>query len=54
MLHQPGITCPIIGASRMAHLEEAVATVNIKLSSADIAYLEDPYQPHPILGHDQV
>jgi hypothetical protein len=32
----------------------AVAAVNIKLSNADIAYLEDPYQPHPILGHDQV
>jgi aryl-alcohol dehydrogenase-like predicted oxidoreductase len=38
----------------MAHLEEAVTAVNIKLSSTDIAYLEDPYQPHPILGHGQV
>ena len=50
-MHQLGITCPIIGAGRMAHLEEAVTAVNIKLSSVDIAYLEDLYQPHPILGH---
>jgi aryl-alcohol dehydrogenase (NADP+) len=51
MLHQPGITCPIIGATKMAHLEEAVAATNIKLAGEEIAYLEEPYQPHPILGH---
>jgi aryl-alcohol dehydrogenase-like predicted oxidoreductase len=51
MLHKPGITCPIIGASKMQHLEEAVAAVDIKLSTQDIAFLEQPYKPHPILGH---
>lgn len=51
MLHKPGITCPIIGASKMHHLEEAVAALNIKLSQEDIAFLEEPYMPHPVLGH---
>lgn len=51
MLHKPGITAPIIGASKMSHLEEAVAAVEIDLSAEEIAYLEEPYQPHPVLGH---
>jgi aryl-alcohol dehydrogenase (NADP+) len=51
MLHKPGVTSPIIGASKMPHLEEAVAALDIKLSSEDMEYLEVPYQPHPILGH---
>jgi aryl-alcohol dehydrogenase (NADP+) len=51
MLHQPGITAPIIGATKMHHLEEAVAALDIALSDEDIAYLEEPYKPHPVLGH---
>jgi aryl-alcohol dehydrogenase-like predicted oxidoreductase len=51
MLHKPGITAPIIGSSKMAHLEDAVNALAIVLSDAEIAYLEEPYQPHPILGH---
>jgi aryl-alcohol dehydrogenase (NADP+) len=51
MLHKPGVTSPIIGASKMPHLEEAVAALDIKLSAEDISYLEAPYKPHPILGH---
>jgi aryl-alcohol dehydrogenase-like predicted oxidoreductase len=51
LLHKPGITAPIIGASKMYHLEEAIAAVDIKLSAEEIASLEEPYQPHPILGH---
>ncbi|MFQ5596327.1 MAG: aldo/keto reductase, partial [Anaerolineae bacterium] len=51
LLHQPGITAPIIGASKMPHLEEAVATLEIELSEDERAYLEEPYQPHPVLGH---
>jgi aryl-alcohol dehydrogenase-like predicted oxidoreductase len=51
MLHKPGITAPIIGASKIQHLEEAVDAVNIHLSQEDIAILEEPYKPHPILGH---
>jgi len=51
MLHKPGITSPIIGASKMRHLEEAIAAIDIQLSNEEIAYLEEPYQPHPVLGH---
>jgi 1-deoxyxylulose-5-phosphate synthase len=50
-LQQPGITAPIIGASKMKHLEEAVAALEIELSGEEIARLEEPYQPHRVLGH---
>lgn len=51
MLHKPYITAPIIGASKMPHLEQAIAALDIALSDDDIERLEAPYQPHPILGH---
>ncbi|MCB8982414.1 MAG: aldo/keto reductase [Ardenticatenaceae bacterium] len=51
MLHKPGITAPIIGASKMYQLEEAIAATDIHLSDEEISRLEEPYQPHPILGH---
>jgi aryl-alcohol dehydrogenase (NADP+) len=51
LLHQPGVTAPIIGASQMAHLEQDVAALEIELSSEELDLLEEPYQPHPILGH---
>lgn len=51
MLHKPGISSPIIGATRAGHLEDAVAALEISLSADDIAYLEELYQPHPVLGH---
>jgi aryl-alcohol dehydrogenase (NADP+) len=51
LLHKPGITAPIIGASKMYQLEEAIAAVDIRLSEEEQAFLEEPYQPHPILGH---
>ncbi len=51
LLHKPGVTSPIIGASKMHHLEEAVAAVEISLSPEELAQLEAPYVPHPVLGH---
>jgi len=51
MLHKPGITAPIIGASKMPHLEDAVAALDIELPAEDMAYLEEPYEPHAVLGH---
>jgi aryl-alcohol dehydrogenase-like predicted oxidoreductase len=51
LLHQPGLTAPIIGASKMPHLEQAVAALEIKLSQEEIDLLEEPYLPHPVLGH---
>jgi 1-deoxyxylulose-5-phosphate synthase len=50
MLHQPGITAPIIGATKPHHLEEAIRALQVKLSPLEIRALEEPYQPHPILG----
>jgi len=35
----------------MAHLEEAIAALDIQLSAEEIEFLEEPYQPHPVLGH---
>lgn len=51
ILHKPGITAPIIGASKMHQLDEAIATLEIRLSSEEMTFLEEPYQPHPVLGH---
>ena len=51
MLGKPGITAPIVGASKMNHLEDAVAAVNLQLTEEEVGLLEQPYQPHPVLGH---
>jgi 1-deoxyxylulose-5-phosphate synthase len=51
VLNKPYVTAPIIGASRIEHLDQAIATLDIKLSEAEIKSLEEPYQVHPILGH---
>jgi aryl-alcohol dehydrogenase (NADP+) len=51
ILSKPGVTAPIIGASKMYQLEEAVAAASIKLSDEEIKSLEELYQPRGILGH---
>jgi aryl-alcohol dehydrogenase-like predicted oxidoreductase len=51
MLHQDAITAPIVGATKPGHVEDAVAAVDIELSDDEIAALEAPYVPHPVLGH---
>lgn len=51
ILSKPGITSPIIGASKPQHLEDAIAALSIKLPAADVKKLEEPYRPHRILGH---
>lgn len=51
LLHQPGVTAPIVGATRLDHLEDAAAALSITLDPADLADLERPYRPHPVLGH---
>jgi aryl-alcohol dehydrogenase (NADP+) len=50
LLAQPGVTAPIIGASKMPHLEQAVAALEVRLSPEELAALSEPYQPHPVLG----
>ena len=51
ILQQSGITAPIIGASKLHHLEEAVAALQIKLEADELKALAESYQPHPIAGH---
>jgi aryl-alcohol dehydrogenase (NADP+) len=51
VLQQPGVTAPIIGASKPYLLEEALAALQIKLSPEELKQLEAPYRPHPVLGH---
>jgi aryl-alcohol dehydrogenase-like predicted oxidoreductase len=50
LLAQPGVVAPIVGASKLPHLEDAVAALAIHLSPEDLAFVEQPYQPHPVLG----
>jgi len=52
LLHQPGVTSPIVGASRMEHLEEAVKSLEVELTAEEQKALGDPYEPHPVLGHE--
>jgi aryl-alcohol dehydrogenase (NADP+) len=50
MLHKPGITSPILGTTKVHHLDEAVAALGVKLTPDDIGYLEEPYRPKGVLG----
>ncbi|HEY8287919.1 MAG TPA: aldo/keto reductase [Acetobacteraceae bacterium] len=50
LLSKPAITAPIVGASKLHHLDDAIASVNVKLSTAEIASLEEPYVPHSVVG----
>jgi 1-deoxyxylulose-5-phosphate synthase len=51
LLHKPGVTAPIVGATKLAHLEDALAAAALSLSPEEIERLEEPYRPHPVLGH---
>ena len=51
MLHKPGITAPIVGATKLEHLDDAIAATEVELSDEEIARLEEPYVPHPVSGH---
>ena len=51
LLHKPGVTAPIVGATKLEHLDDAVAAEQLTLDPAEIARLEEPYVPHSIAGH---
>ncbi len=51
MLQKPGVTAPIVGATKDGHLEDALAAAELRLTADQVVRLEDPYRPHPILGH---
>ena len=48
---RPGLVAPIVGASKPHHLEDAAASLSVKLSDEEVRILEEPYIPHPIAGH---
>lgn len=50
LLQKPTVTAPIIGATKSSHLTGAVKALDLKLSAADVAYLEEPYRPHELVG----
>jgi aryl-alcohol dehydrogenase (NADP+) len=52
LLHRPGVTAPIVGATTLAQLDQAVGAVSVRLSEEEMRYLEEPYRPHPVLGHE--
>jgi aryl-alcohol dehydrogenase-like predicted oxidoreductase len=51
LLAQPGVTTPIVGATKMEHLEDAIQALAVTLSDEEKKALEAPYRPHPVLGH---
>jgi aryl-alcohol dehydrogenase (NADP+) len=51
VLAQPGITAPIVGASKMSHMDDALAALAIKLDADELKSLAQPYEPHAIIGH---
>jgi 1-deoxyxylulose-5-phosphate synthase len=51
LLHRPGVTAPIVGATKLSHLADALAAEELDLSEQEIGRLEELYVPHPVLGH---
>lgn len=52
LMHKAPVTAPIIGATKISHLEDAMGALSVKLTPEEIAYLEEPYVPHGIVGHN--
>lgn len=52
LVSRPGVTAPVIGASKAGQLESLVAALEVKLDTEDVIALEEPYRPHLVLGHD--
>ncbi len=51
LLHRPGVTAPIVGATKVSHLQDALAAEQLTLTGDEMRRLEEPYLPHPIAGH---
>ena len=52
LLHKPGVVAPIVGASKAGHITDAVGAVEIELTEEELAFLEEPYKPYPVAGHE--
>ena len=50
LLHKPGVTAPIVGATRLEHLDQAIDALTIALTAEELRRLEEPYVPHKVLG----
>jgi len=50
LLQKQPVTAPIVGAAKLSHLEDAVGALSVKLKFEEIAYLEEKYVPHPVVG----
>jgi len=50
LLHKPVITAPIVGATKLEHLDDALGSLEVKLSAEEIAALEEPYVAHAVTG----
>jgi aryl-alcohol dehydrogenase-like predicted oxidoreductase len=50
LLQKEPVTAPIIGATKISHLEDSVGALSVKLTSEEVTYLEEPYVPHPVVG----
>ena len=53
LLSVPGVAAPIVGATKVDYIDDAVGALDVELTDEDIVRLEAPYLPHPILGHAQ-
>ncbi len=51
LLQKKPVVAPIIGATKVSHLEEAIGALSVKLTAEEVAYLEEPYVPHAVVGH---
>jgi 1-deoxyxylulose-5-phosphate synthase len=51
LLRRPGVTAPIVGATKLSHLTDALAAEQLVLTDEEMTRLEEPYVPHPVLGH---
>ena len=51
LLHRPGVTAPIVGATKLGHLQDALAAEELALSEDEMRQLEEPYVPHAVSGH---
>ncbi|RYG72977.1 aldo/keto reductase [Lentibacillus lipolyticus] len=52
LLQKETVTAPIVGATKIAHVEDAVGALSVSLTPEEVAYLEEPYIPHPVVGFD--
>jgi aryl-alcohol dehydrogenase-like predicted oxidoreductase len=52
VLSKPGVTSPIVGATKVGHISDAIAAAALTLTDDEVLRLERPYVPHPVLGHN--